>query len=176
MVKEFDGKVRVVYMNMVVHENVRQAHQYGCAAAKQGKFIDYKDAFWTKSFGAYRNSGGKDASTLTPEFILRWAGEAGLDADKLKSEGEGADCQRRVEEDMRELRKFRVGGTPNFFVNGQHIGGRIPKEAMAELVKEKLKIAEASGVSGSDYYQKEILGKGEKTFKSKADARKSKKP
>jgi predicted DsbA family dithiol-disulfide isomerase len=162
-------------MNMVVHDNVRAAHQFGCAAAKQNKFMEFKNAFWTKSFGAYRNSGGKDPSTLTPEFILRWAPEIGLDAAKLKADGEGPECQRRVEEDMRELRKFRVSGTPNFFVNGQHVGGRIPKEGFVQLVNEKLKIAQASGVAGNEYYQKEIFGKGEKNFRSKADARKAKK-
>jgi protein-disulfide isomerase len=152
-------------MNLVVHENVRVAHQLGCAAAKQGKFLAYKDAFWEKSFGAYKKSGGKDPSTLSPEFILRWAGEAGLNPDTLKADGESPECQRRVADDMTELRKFHVGGTPNFFVNGTHIGGRIAKEQFAEMVKEKLKIAEASGVPAAEYYAREVFAKGEKKWR-----------
>ena len=49
--KEYDGKVRVVFKNMVVHpQQVTNAHLAGCAAAKQGKFIAYKDAPMSNSF------------------------------------------------------------------------------------------------------------------------------
>ena len=51
LVKEYNGKVRVVYMNLVVHPDTAQlAHQYSCAAAKQGKYVAWKDAFWQKGF------------------------------------------------------------------------------------------------------------------------------
>ena len=43
--KEYDGKVRVVYKNMVVHPQVvTKAHLAGCAAGKQGKFVEFKNA------------------------------------------------------------------------------------------------------------------------------------
>ena len=43
--KDYDGKVRVVFKNMVVHPQVvTRAHLAGCAAGKQGKFIAYKEA------------------------------------------------------------------------------------------------------------------------------------
>jgi len=153
-------------MNMVVHpQQVQLAHQFGCAAAKQNKFLEYKTAFWKKSYGEYRNK--RDVSLLGPEAILKWAPEIGLDATKLKADGESQACAQRIEEDMQELNKFRVGGTPGFFINGKFVGGGIPKESFKEIIDEKLKIAQASGVSGAEYYQKEIMGKGEHQFKSK---------
>src|SRR4051812_45724531 len=99
-------------MNMVVHPDaVQMAHQYGCAAGKQGKFIDYKRAFWEKGYGAYAASGGKDRSGMGEEGILKWAPDVGLDPGKLKADANSAECKQRVEEDENELRKFHVNGT-----------------------------------------------------------------
>jgi len=171
LVKEYSGKVRVVHMNMVVHpDTVQLAHQYGCAAAKQQKFLAWKDAFWEKGFGAYAASGGKDRSTLGEENMLKFSAELGLDIQKLKADGNSDGCKQRVAADQQELQKFRVSGTPAFFINGQFIGGGIPKEAFKQIIDEKLKIAEASGVPGAQYYEKEIMGKGSKQFRSKRDA------
>ena len=41
---------------------------------------------------------------------------------------------------------------------------------LKQIIDEKLKIAEASGVSGAEYYEKEIMGKGVHQFRSKRDA------
>ncbi len=46
LVKEYGGKVRVVFKNLVVHPQVvMTAHKAGCAAAKQQKFAAFKNAF-----------------------------------------------------------------------------------------------------------------------------------
>jgi len=157
-------------MNMVVHpDTVQVAHQYSCAAGKQGKFIEYKHTFWEKGFGAYASSGGKDRGALGEDNILKFAGEAGFDTQKLKADANSAACKQRIDEDQDELRKFRVNGTPAFFINGKHIGGGIPKAAFKQIIDEKLAIAEQSGVSGGEYYEKEIMGKGVRQFRSKKD-------
>ena len=70
---------------------------------------------------------------------------------------------------MAELAKFKVNSTPTFFINGQHVGGALPKDAFKQIIDEKLKVAEASGVAGGEYYAKEVVGKGEKQFRSKMD-------
>ena len=42
MVKKYDGKVRVVYKNFVVHpDTATDAHLAACAASKQGKIKDF---------------------------------------------------------------------------------------------------------------------------------------
>ncbi len=155
-------------MNMVVHPQVVQdAHLYSCAAAKQRKFLEYKHAFWEKGFGAYAASGGKDRAPMGEDNILKFSAEIGLDAAKLKADAHSPECQKRLEEDMTELAKFRVNGTPAFFINGQFVGGGIPKDAFKQIIDEKLKAAQATGTSGAEFYEKEIRGKGEKQFRSK---------
>ncbi len=170
LVQEYGGKVRVVYKNFVVHPDAAMpAHLASCAAAKQGKYIAFKDAFWAKGFGPYAASGGKSRESLGPDNILKIAGELQLDTNRFKADMDGADCKATIQGDMAELEKFKVGSTPTFFINGMHVGGAPPKDAFKQLIDQKLAIAEASGVQGADYYDREVLGKGEKQFRSKQD-------
>lgn len=159
--KEYDGKVRVVYKNMVVHPQVvTKAHLAGCAAGKQGKFVEFKNAWWEKAFANRK---------FDDEVINSIAKDIGLDMTKFKADWEGEDCKKLLADDANELQKFRVNSTPTFFINGQHVGGALPKENFKQIIDEKLKVAQASGVSGAEYYDKEIMGKGEKQFRSKKD-------
>ncbi len=166
LVKEYDGKVRVVYKDMVVHPQVATpAHLAACAAAKQGKYLAYKNLIWEKGFKPY--AAGRDATKLGEENLMVLAKEAGLDTAKLKADMAGSECQAVIQADMQELAKFKVNSTPTFFVNGIHIGGALPKEEFKKIIDERLKVAEASGVSGAEYYDKEVLGKGVPQFRSK---------
>jgi predicted DsbA family dithiol-disulfide isomerase len=160
-VKEYDGKVRVVYKNMVVHPQVvTKAHLAGCAAGKQGKFVEFKNEWWEKAFANRK---------FDDEVINTIAKDIGLDMTKFKADWEGEDCKKLLADDANELAKFHVNSTPTFFINGQHVGGALPKENFKQIIDEKLKVAQASGVSGAEYYDKEIMGKGEKQFRSKKD-------
>ena len=145
---------------MVVHpQQVMTAHLAACAAAKQGKFVQYYDAFWDRAFKEYMEK--RDPSLLGDDNVFKIAGEVGLDVERLKGDLPG--CQQFVQADEQELKKFRVSGTPAFFINGEFIGGGIPKEQFKQHIDKKLQIAQASGVPGSEYYEKEIRGKGEKS-------------
>jgi protein-disulfide isomerase len=167
LVKEYNGKVRVVYANMLVHPPAKAAHLASCAAAKQGKYNQFKHAFWDKGFLPYAQ--GHDESKLGEDNILVIAKDLGLDTARLKTDMGSPECQARIQSDMQEMAKFHVNATPTFFINGKHVGGALPKEQFKQIIDEQLKIAEASGVSGADYYDKVVLAKGEKQFRSKLD-------
>jgi protein-disulfide isomerase len=153
---------------MVVHPQVvMAAHKAGCAAAKQGKFAAFKNVFWDKAYGPYASA--RDPSKLGEDNIMAISKEIGLDTAKLKADMNSAECQAAVDRDMAELAKFHVNSTPTFFINGKHVGGALPKEGFKQIIDERLKVAEASGVPGAEYYDKEVMGKGEKQFRSKAD-------
>jgi predicted DsbA family dithiol-disulfide isomerase len=160
-VKEYDGKVRVVYKNMLVHPQVvMKGHLAGCAAGKQGKFVEFKNAWWEKAF----------ANRKFDDDVIDEIGKSiGLDMAKFKADRESDDCKKLLADDANELMKFHVNSTPTFFINGQHVGGALPKDAFKQIIDAKLKVAEASGVTGAEYYDREIMGKGEKQFRSKKD-------
>jgi protein-disulfide isomerase len=164
-VKDYNGKVRVVFKNLVVHPQVvTRAHLAGCAAAKQGKFTEYYNAFWDKAYKPYQES--RDATKMSEEAIMSWAPSIGLDAAKLKADMDSPECKALLDSDAAELRKYRVGSTPSFFINGNYVAGAMDIDGFKRIVDAKLKIAEASGTSGAEYYDKEIIGKGEKQFRA----------
>jgi len=155
----------VVFKNLVVHPQVvTRAHLAGCAAANQGKFVEFYKAFWDKAYKPYQEA--RDQSKLSEEAIMSWAPSLGLDVAKLKADMDGPECQALVAADATELRKFRVGSTPSFFINGSYIAGAMDINAFKQIIDKKLKIAEATGVSAAEYYDKEIIGKGEKQFRA----------
>jgi len=169
LVKEYNGKVRVVYANMVVHEPARPAHLASCAAAKQGKYKEFKDAFWDQGFRPYASSATHDPAPLGEANILVIAKGLGLDTAKLKVDMGSPECEARIQSDMAEMSKFHVNATPTFFINGKYVAGALSKEGFKQIIDEQLKVAEQSGVAGKDYYDKVVLAKGEKQFRSQVD-------
>jgi len=169
LVKDYGGKVRVVYATMLIHPPARPAHLASCAAAKQGKFMAFKDAFWDKGFGPYAASGGKEASSLGEDNILAIAKDLGLDTEKLKADMRGPECAQRMQSDMTQMQKFHVNSTPTFFINGRVVDGALPKEQFKQIIDEELKKVDRSGVPGAQYYDKVVIAKGEKQFRSKMD-------
>jgi protein-disulfide isomerase len=167
LVKEYGGKVRVVYTNLVIHPPARPAHLASCAAAKQGKYLAFKDAFWDQGYGPYAAT--RDAASLGEDNILKIAKGLGLDLKRLKADMASKECEARLDADMAELTKFHVNATPTFFINGKHVNGALPKDKFKEIIDEQLKAVEASGVPGGEYYDKVVLAKGEKKFRSKMD-------
>ena len=158
LVKEYNGKVRVVFKNMVVHPQVMNAHLAGCAAGRQKKFQQFKAAWWEKGFKARKMD---DAN------IEEIAKGIGLDMGRFKTDKDSEYCKNLVQNDMQELQKFKVNSTPSFFVNGTHVGGALPKESFKQMIDEKLKTADTA-----DYYDRVIMATGEKQFRSKMDPKK----
>lgn len=153
---------------MVVHpQTVQKAHQGTCAAGKQGKFLEYYHAFWDQAFTPYAQT--RDASKLGEENVLAIAKSVGMDPVKFKADMNSDECVQFVQNDMKELSKFRVSGTPAFFINGTFVGGALPEQGFRQIIDERLKVAESSGVPAAQYYQQEIMGKGVKQFRSAAE-------
>jgi protein-disulfide isomerase len=169
LVKEYRGKVRVVYMDRVVHDFAEPVHLAACAAARQGKFIPFKTAFWEKGFGPYVASRGRDRSGYEPDGLAAIAKEAQLDVGRFKTDMASRACADLLARERTELDKFKVDGTPTFFINGLYIPGGLDKAALREIIDDKLRVAEASGVPAAQYYDREIFQKGEKKFRSRKD-------
>jgi protein-disulfide isomerase len=167
VVKEYNGKVRVVYKNFVVHPPALKVHLASCAANKQGKYVEFKKAWWDQGFGKYAST--RDESFVSDDNLMKIVAGLKFDMKKFKADMDSPDCKQWVDADQAELTKFGVRGTPALFVNGKMLPGAVPKEQLKQLIDQQLKVAEASGVPAKDYYQKEIFDKGEKKFKSKAE-------
>ena len=172
LVKDYNGKLRVIYKNFVVHpDTATAAHLASCAAWEQKKFMEFKDAFWEKGFGAYRTS--RDPSKMGEGNIIEIAKSLNLDVNKFTADMKGEKCKKLVDGDMAELTKFGVNATPSFYINGQPYSSGLEVSAFKKVIDEKLKEAEASGVPANEYYQKVVMEKGEKKFRSVKDKKPS---
>lgn len=169
LVKEYNGKLRVVYSNFVIHPVARPAHLAACAAGLQGKYLAFKTAFWDKGFQPYAQSGGRESASLGEDNILKIAEGVGLNKDKLKADMTGAECENRLKNDQKEMETFHVNATPTFYLNGKHFKGQPTKDGFKAAIDAELKVVEGSGVPGAEYYDKVVIAKGEKKFRSKMD-------
>ena len=153
---------------MVVHPQVvMKGHLAGCAASKQGKFLEFKHDWWDKAYAPY--AAARDPSKLGDDNIMAIAKDLKLDTAKFKADMDGEDCKARVNGDMQELAKWHTNSTPSFFINGQHYSWNGDPGSFKQAIDEKIKTVEASGVACADYYDKKVIGEGEKQFRSKKD-------
>jgi protein-disulfide isomerase len=155
--------VRVVYKNYLIHDVVRPVHQAGCAAAMQGKFVAFKNAWWQQAYG----TGKYDQAEI--DAIAK---AAGLDLDKFHADQDSDACKQRVAKDGQELEVFHVESTPSFFINGSPLLGPPTPDRLKEMIDQKLQQVQQSGVACPDYYDQVVMAKGLKQFKSAADAKK----
>jgi protein-disulfide isomerase len=159
LLKDYSGKVRVVYKDYIVHPATATVPAYAaCAANEQGKFADFNKALWEKAFG-------KDTSETMMTTI---ATDLKLNMDKFKADMASDKCKKAVADDQRVLSAVGVSGTPAFFINGRYLSGARPIEQFKVLVDEELKKADdaigKNGVTAANYYEKAVFGPGKKAL------------
>lgn len=161
--KKYGNDLRIVTKHMVVHPNTAMSGALAfCAASKQGKGHEIDKLIWEKGFKARKfdpdNCWTSDAGC---PLMNSFAQELGLDANKFKSDMKS--CTSHVQKDMAELRKFGVGATPAFFINGRFISGAVPLDNFTRVIDEELKKANEriqQGTPQAQYYQQWVIDKG----------------
>lgn len=164
LLKDYSGKVKVVYKHFVVHPDVATLPAIAvCAAAKQGKFAEMEEKMWEDGFK--KRELGRDA-------ILKMAKDIKLDEKQFTADLDGEECKQRVQQDQDQLAKLGIQGTPGFFINGRFLGGAQPVENFKKLVDEELKKAEAKIAQGTpvdQYYQKAVVEAGIREVKAEEE-------
>src|SRR5690606_17131961 len=134
-------KLRVVYMDRIVHDFAEPAHLAACAAGRQGRFAPFKAAFWAQGYAPYAASRGRDLSGFEPDGLLAIAKQAGLDLARFKADLSGPACRALLAHERDELDRFKVDGTPTFIINGHYVGGGLDKATLRSLIDARLQIA-----------------------------------
>lgn len=189
LVKKYEGNVRVVSKQLVVHPRNAMAGALAfCAAAKQGKHKEMDNLIWDKGFKARQ----MDNSDVTPAEagsaaagqarggqkcweteagcanVVSYATELGLDVPKFKADMKS--CKTLVDKDQAELQKFGVSATPSFFINGRFIPGAVSIDQYSTVIEEELKKANErvqQGTPRAQYYQQWVMDKGLKSLDAK---------
>ena len=152
--KDYPGKLKVVYKYFVVHQAAVVPGMAACAAQQQGKFAAMQKLIWEKGFAE---------GELGTDRMEELATQAGLDMAQYKKDMAGEECMDWLKRDYQELSALGVNGTPTFYINGRYLSGIQPIEVYKALIDEELAKAEKAiqgGVKVEDYYTKVVLDKG----------------
>jgi protein-disulfide isomerase len=113
--EQLGARLRFAFRNFPltrIHPNAEHAAEAAEAAAAQGAFWPMHDRLFERQFA------------LEDENLVEYAGELGLDADRLAGELAAGTHRDRVRDDFMSGVKSGVNGTPTFFINGmRHDGG-----------------------------------------------------
>jgi protein-disulfide isomerase len=125
----YGDKVRIVWKDFPltqIHPQAFKAAEAGNCAREQGKFWEYHDRLFANQ------------QALQPEYLKKYAADAGLDTAKFNACLDTAKYSDRVQEQMGVGTGLGVSATPAMFINGRLVSGAQPYETIAAVVDEEL--------------------------------------
>ena len=139
LLKDYDGKVRLVVRYMPLHPNSLSAATFTEAAGEQGKYWQAQEMLFQKQpeWGTKHGqpSGGQaDVNTLFKKYAM----ELGLDLNKIDAAFAENRYAAKLERDKKDGQSLGVRQTPTFFVNGRKLA-RLGEADLKSLIDEELK-------------------------------------
>jgi len=126
---KYGDKMRLVWKDFPltqIHPQAFVAAQAGNCAREQGKFWEYHDKLFANQ------------SALQPEFLKKYAADAGLDTAKFNQCLEGSKYEARVQGALGTGTKLGISSTPTMYVNGRMINGAQPIDVFESVIDEEL--------------------------------------
>ncbi len=134
ILKDYDGKVKLVLRYAPFHGNSKFAIKILESARLQGKYWQTLELLYRYQpmWGSHHNP--------RPELIWEFLPELDLDIDRLKEDMKSPQITHIIEQDSLDAKTLRVRGTPSFFINGKmlkHFGDAPLRAAIdAELQRD----------------------------------------
>lgn len=127
VLKEFNGKVRLVMRYMPFHKNSFYAASVLEAARKQGKYWEALEMMFARQPEWASHHDPK------PELLMGYMKTLGLDLDTLKASLQDSEPKSKIQQDQQDGTQLGVTGTPTFFVNGKVLQKLGPEELRAAI-------------------------------------------
>jgi protein-disulfide isomerase len=140
IMKDYDGKVRLVVRYMPLHPNSLLAANFTEAAGEQGKYwqahdlLFAKQSEWGERHGAPSSAPKPDVRALFEKYAM----ELGLDIEKYNAAMKDNRFAAKLDRDKRDGQTLGVRQTPTFFVNGRQLA-TLSGPALTSLIDEELK-------------------------------------
>jgi len=114
---KYEGKVKLVYRHfplISIHKNAQMASYASEAADNQGKFWEMHDLLFDKQqeWGTLENPRDK---------FVEYAKSLEMDETKFLSDLESQEVKDKVSIDLLAATRYRLSGTPTFFLNGSKV-------------------------------------------------------
>jgi protein-disulfide isomerase len=139
ILKDYDGKVRLVVRYMTFHQNSALAASFTEAAGEQGKYWEMQETLFRRQPEWGERHGEPHATPSEPPVALfeKYAMELGLDVDKIKSAVAQNRYAAKLERDKSDGQSLGVAQTPTFFVNGRQLA-RFSEQDLRSLIDDEL--------------------------------------
>ncbi len=139
LLKDYDGKVRLVVRYMPLHPNSVSAATFTEAAGEQGKYWQAQEMLFQKQpeWGTKHGPQAGAPADITALF-KKYAMELGLDSNKMDSAFAENRYAAKLERDKKDGQSLGVRQTPTFFVNGRKLA-RLGEADLKSLIDEELK-------------------------------------
>ncbi len=140
ILKDYDGKIRLVVRYMPLHPNSLQAATLLEAAGEQGKYWQMQDYLFEKQ-PEWGTKHGPPTSAPPPDINAlfdKYAKDMGLDMVKVNAAVKENRYQAKLQRDLKDGQTLGVRQTPSFFVNGRKLA-RFGEADLRALIDDELK-------------------------------------
>ena len=139
ILKDYDGKVRLVARYMPLHPNSLSAATFTEAAGEQGKYWQAQEMLFQKQpeWGTKHGQPSGVEADINALF-KKYAAELGLDINEMNRAFAENRYATKLERDKKDGQSLGVRQTPTFFVNGRMLA-RLGEADLKSLIDEELK-------------------------------------
>ncbi len=140
IMKDYEGKIRLVARYMPLHPNSMPAASFTEAAGEQGKYwqaqelLFQKQPEWGEKHGAPLDAPKPNINALFDKYAM----ELGLDLNKAGQAIKENRYVPKIERDRKDGQALGVRRTPTFFVNGRELA-RFGEADLRALIEEEMK-------------------------------------
>lgn len=132
LLKDYDGRIKVVIRYVPFHRNSEFAIRILEATRLQGKYWEALEMmFKSQPYWA-------DHHSPKPELLWYYLPSVGVDIEKVKADMNSPEIQKVIDTDKADAFKLGVRGTPTFFVNGKRVekhGAEYVQNAIEDALK-----------------------------------------
>lgn len=139
LLKEYDGKIRLVARYMPLHPNSISAATFTEAAGEQGKYWQAQELLFQKQseWGQKHGAAAAEAPVNINALFDGYAKELGLDRAKASAAASENRYGAKIERDKKDGQSLGVRRTPTFFVNGRELA-KFGEAELRQLIDEEL--------------------------------------
>lgn len=140
ILKDYEGKIRLVTRYMPLHPNSLTAANFTEAAGEQGKYWEAQELLFRKQpeWGTKHGPPTAAPPSNINELFDKYAQELGLDMDKASAAIKSKKFDLKIEQDRKDGQAMGVRRTPTFFVNGRELA-TFGESYLRALIEEEIK-------------------------------------
>lgn len=134
IVKEYPGKVRIVFKNFPIE----RIHPLALPASKYYEAVALQDIEKANKFKAAVFEDQEELNSGGEKFLDAMAKKVGANLAQLKKDLNSEEVKKRIDADRAEAEKFGFSGTPGYLINGVSLKGAYPFEEFKVIIDRHL--------------------------------------